>query len=112
MSRKHPAPSRKRRAIRWAAALAVLLVLNTVLGLYYLFPGQTLAYLETRYSMTNMETVHSAWDGLRRLYLRRGDGGLYYTALEFIPWIGWDYSAFVPLSAQDTPPLWGGNCPL
>ena len=108
MARKRKVPTRKRRALRWLTVLAALVVLSAVLDIYYLFPSQALAYLDSREGLTDTETVHSTWDGLRRLYLRRCDDGFYYTHLVFYPLSsGWYPRKFMFFADQDSPPFWG-----
>ena len=48
MARKRKVPSRKRRGLKWLSILAVLLLVNGILNLYPLFPGQVLAAEERR----------------------------------------------------------------
>lgn len=106
MARKRKVPTRKRRALRWLTVLTALVVLSAVLDIYYLFPSQALAYLDSREGLTDTETVHSTWDGLRRLYLRRCDSGFYFTSLEFEPFMGWIPLRSSFLTWKDSP-LWG-----
>ena len=72
MSRKHPAPSRKRRGLRWLAILAALVLFNACTGIYPLLPSQALSSAEGRYSPGDAETARAVWDGGRLVYLRHG----------------------------------------
>ena len=108
MSRNHPAPSRKRRGLRWLAILAALVLFNTCTGLYPLLPIQAVRAQEEPYGLGDAETVRAVWDGGRLVYLRQGPtyfsiseasfhllGGWYATApLEIpldsdCPWGAW-----------------------
>ena len=72
MPRKHPAPSRKRRGLRWLAILAALVLFNACTGIYPLLPSQALSSAEGRYSPGDAETARAVWDGGRLVYLRHG----------------------------------------
>ena len=108
MSINRPAPSRKRRGLKWLAILAALVLFNTCTGLYPLLPIQAVRAQEEPYGLRDAETVRAVWDGGRLVYLRQGPtyfsiseasfhllGGWYATApLEIpldsdCPWGAW-----------------------
>ena len=107
MARKRKVPSRKRRGLKWLSILAVLLLVNGILNLYPLFPGQVLATEESRYGIWDAETVRAIWDGGQRLYLRRSASQFSFSAVGFHPLSGWS-SSIPPLGIPlDSEHPWG-----
>ena len=106
MSRKHPAPSRKRRGLRWLAILAALVLFNACTGIYPLLPSQALSSAEGRYSPGDAETARAVWDGGRLVYLRQGPTYFSISEASFHLLGGW--YATVPLEIPlDSDCPWG-----
>ena len=106
MSRNHPAPSRKRRGLRWLAILAALVLFNTCTGLYPLLPIQAVRAQEEPYGLRDAETVRAVWDGGRLVYLRQGPTYFSISEASFHLLGGW--YATVPLEIPlDSDCPWG-----
>ena len=109
MRLKKPSPSRRRRALRWAALALALLLINAALGRYPLLPSRALAIEASKYALWDTKILHSTWDGTRRIFLCRAEVGLYCATVSFDPLFGWDLYGEPLVIPWDSQPLQGAD---
>lgn len=109
MRLKKPSPSRRRRALRWAALALTLLLVNAILGRYPLLPSRALSIEASKYALWDTEILHSTWDGTRRIFLCRAEAGLYCAVVSFDPLFGWDIYREPLVVPWDSRPLQGAD---
>ena len=95
MKQKKSLPTRRKRALRWIAALCLVVLANHFLGLYCFTPGQALRQVERRYGLDAMEiwttvnTPHAEDVEMRRWILSCNDDSLLLSTFWFDARKGW-----------------------
>lgn len=99
--------SRKGRALRWAAALAGLLTLLTVTGMFTPLPYMTADRLALRTGLDRVRIVHGEWltgnYRWRRLYVSDNEDAVLVNLASFLSIEGWATGSLCPVLYKDEP---------
>lgn len=100
MKKNRSLPTRRKRAVKWGIALCAVLVVNYLIGLYCVTPGQALRQVSARYGLSPMKIwttldMSQAKDGEKHCILSYNDDYLVFSTAHFDVWKGWSAEPLV-----------------